>query len=197
MHSVGVLFGFCKILDIVKLHIVKTTITILSQTIYIAHPRYVYVLDGTESSCSYPLSSFPWPGTSGIGNTGSGSSGVCPPDSPYYPCMCSSGPSSQCAWKSPCSPRSCTRHSACLEKGDKVTEVEDFSQQIGEPKFVSVIILLLHKCYIIKSCFWSFVMIFCNYQVPHKQSKELKYHDTWLFTTCTVWGHQVFSTFKI
>ncbi len=165
---------------------------------YISHtPRYVYVLDGTESSCSYPLSSFPWPGTSGIGNTGSGSSGVCPPDSPYYPCMCSSGPSSQCAWKSPCSPRSCTRHSACLEKGDKVTEVEDFSQQIGEPKFVSVIILLLHKCYIIKSCFWSFVMIFCNYQVPHKQSKELKYHDTWLFTTCTVWGHQVFSTFKI
>ncbi len=26
----GVLFGFCKILDIVKLHIVKTTITIIS-----------------------------------------------------------------------------------------------------------------------------------------------------------------------
>ncbi len=33
MHSVGALNGFCKILDIVKLHIVKTTITI-----YIAHP---------------------------------------------------------------------------------------------------------------------------------------------------------------
>ncbi len=30
--SVGVLFGFCNILDNVKSHIVKTTITILSQT---------------------------------------------------------------------------------------------------------------------------------------------------------------------
>ncbi len=39
-RNVAVLFGFCKILDIVKLHIVKTTITILSQTIYIAHPYY-------------------------------------------------------------------------------------------------------------------------------------------------------------
>ncbi len=35
--SVGVLFGFCNILDIVKSHIVKTTITILSQTV--AAPR--------------------------------------------------------------------------------------------------------------------------------------------------------------
>ncbi len=35
-------FGFCKILDIVKLHIVTTTLTILSQTIYIAHP-YIQV----------------------------------------------------------------------------------------------------------------------------------------------------------
>ncbi len=33
----GVLNGFCKILDNVKWHVVKTTITILSQTIYIAH----------------------------------------------------------------------------------------------------------------------------------------------------------------
>ncbi len=41
LRNVAVLLGFCKILDIVKLHIVKTTITILSQTIYIAHP---YVL---------------------------------------------------------------------------------------------------------------------------------------------------------
>ncbi len=31
-HSVGVLFGFCKILENVKLHIVKTTITIISHT---------------------------------------------------------------------------------------------------------------------------------------------------------------------
>ncbi len=38
MRALGDLFGFCKILDIVKLHIVKTTITILSQTIYIVHP---------------------------------------------------------------------------------------------------------------------------------------------------------------
>ncbi len=38
VHSVGVLSGFCKIHDIVKLHIVKTTLTILSQTIYIAPP---------------------------------------------------------------------------------------------------------------------------------------------------------------
>ncbi len=37
----GVLFVFCKILDIVKLHIVKTTITIISQTIYIIN---VFVL---------------------------------------------------------------------------------------------------------------------------------------------------------
>ncbi len=36
LRNVGVLLGFCKILEIVKLHIVKT-ITILSQTIYIAH----------------------------------------------------------------------------------------------------------------------------------------------------------------
>ncbi len=28
LHSVVVLFGFCKILDIIKFHIVKTTITI-------------------------------------------------------------------------------------------------------------------------------------------------------------------------
>ncbi len=41
MHSVGVLFDLCKILDIVKLHIVKTTITILSQTIYITHPYVI------------------------------------------------------------------------------------------------------------------------------------------------------------
>ncbi len=33
--NVAVLLGFCKILDIVKLHIVKTTITI-----YIAHPYF-------------------------------------------------------------------------------------------------------------------------------------------------------------
>ncbi len=43
LHNVAVLFGFCKILNIVKLHIVKTTITILSQTIYIAHP-YLHVV---------------------------------------------------------------------------------------------------------------------------------------------------------
>ncbi len=34
MHSVGV-FGFCNILENIKLHIVKTTIRILSQSIYI------------------------------------------------------------------------------------------------------------------------------------------------------------------
>ncbi len=32
LRYVAVLLGFCKILDIVKLNIVKTTITILSQT---------------------------------------------------------------------------------------------------------------------------------------------------------------------
>ncbi len=37
MYACTLLFGFCKILDIVKLHIIKTTITILSQTIYISH----------------------------------------------------------------------------------------------------------------------------------------------------------------
>ncbi len=42
VHSVGVLSGFCKIHDIVKLHIVKTTLTILSQTIYIAHPYHTH-----------------------------------------------------------------------------------------------------------------------------------------------------------
>lgn len=132
--------------------------------------------------CSYPLSSCPWPGTSGSGSTGSGSSGVCPPDSPYCLCMCSSSPSSQCAWKSPCSPRSCTRHSACLEKEDKVMEVEDFSQPIGEPKFDSVIILLLHKCYIIKSCFW---LLFAVIKF-HINSQKSWSTMTWLFTTCTL-----------
>ncbi len=42
VHSVGVLSVFCKIHDIVKLHIVKTTLTILSQTIYIAHPYHTH-----------------------------------------------------------------------------------------------------------------------------------------------------------
>ncbi len=37
LRNIAVLLGFCKILDIVKLHIVKTTITILSQTIYKLH----------------------------------------------------------------------------------------------------------------------------------------------------------------
>ncbi len=40
---ITVWLGFCKILDIVKLYIVKTTITILSQTIYIAHPYLLYI----------------------------------------------------------------------------------------------------------------------------------------------------------
>ncbi len=49
--SVGVSLVFCKILDIVKLHIVKTTITIISQTTYIAHPyftppRALFMMDG-------------------------------------------------------------------------------------------------------------------------------------------------------
>ncbi len=42
MHSVGV-FGFCNILENVKLHIVKTTIRILSQTIYIYIYIYIYI----------------------------------------------------------------------------------------------------------------------------------------------------------
>ncbi len=46
VHSVGVLFGFCKILDNVKLHIVKTTITILSQMIYNRTP-----LQGRDHFC--------------------------------------------------------------------------------------------------------------------------------------------------
>ncbi len=59
LRNVGVLLGFCKILDIVKLHIVKTTTTILSQTIYIAHPyfqgqtRVLYDASGTWHTFSY------------------------------------------------------------------------------------------------------------------------------------------------
>ncbi len=41
VHSVGVLFAFRDILDNIKSHIVETTITILSQTIHLAHPYTV------------------------------------------------------------------------------------------------------------------------------------------------------------
>uniref|UniRef100_A0A3P9N1V4 C-type lectin domain-containing protein n=1 Tax=Poecilia reticulata TaxID=8081 RepID=A0A3P9N1V4_POERE len=37
---------------------------------------------------AYLLSSYPWPGTSGSGSTGSGCAGVCPPGTPCYPCRC-------------------------------------------------------------------------------------------------------------
>ncbi len=43
LHSVGVLNGFCKILNNVKSNNVITTITILSQMIYIAHPYLLFV----------------------------------------------------------------------------------------------------------------------------------------------------------
>ena len=64
----------------------------------------------------YLPSSCPWPGTSGSGSTGSGCAGACPPDTLCCPCRCSSSLCARCAWRSLCNPRSCTRHSACLQE---------------------------------------------------------------------------------
>lgn len=63
---------------------------------------------------THPLFSFPWPGTSDSGSTGSDCADVYRPDTPCCPCRCSSGPFWLCAWRNPYSLRSCTRHNASL-----------------------------------------------------------------------------------
>ncbi len=63
---------------------------------------------------THPLFSFPWPGTSDSGSTGSDCAVVYRPDTPCCPCRYSSGPFWLCAWRNPYSLRSCTRHNASL-----------------------------------------------------------------------------------
>lgn len=67
----------------------------------------------------YLLFSCRWPGTSGTGSIGSDCAGACPPHSPCCHGRRSSGPSAQCAWRSPYIPHSCARHSACLLHREK------------------------------------------------------------------------------
>lgn len=62
------------------------------------------------------LSSCPWPGISGSGSTGSDCAGACLSDSPCCLGRCRSDPSSPSAWRSLCSPRSCTLRSVYLQE---------------------------------------------------------------------------------
>lgn len=73
---------------------------------------------------THPLFSFPWPGTSDSGSTGSDCAVVYRPDTPCCPCRYSSGPSWLCAWRNPYSLRSCTHHNASLHTQIIISELQ-------------------------------------------------------------------------
>lgn len=79
----------------------------------------IMIMCSKVSLLPYLLSSCPWPGTSGSGSTGTGSSVFCPPCSLCCPDRCKSGLYVLSAWRNLYSPRSCTPHSACLRDAGK------------------------------------------------------------------------------